>query len=751
MKYPGLKTRGLELKSETRRGRMKLVWRGLLLPLFLPWCAWAGRTTVSLDGSWQVADSVAAEAPPREFAHTAPVPGLANLAQPAFADVDRFTSRENLANRIRSKRSPESWLTNYWKGKPEQDRNYFWYRKSFRAPAAREVALLKINKAQFGTAVWLNDHALGDYAGCFSASYFKLNDAIRWGEENTLLIRIGAHPAVLPDTYPTGSDFEKIKWTPGIYDSVSLIFCDNPVIETLQVAPRIASGEVVVQTRVKNHRSEPAVAVLKHAVKEWKGGREVGTSLPETMSLQPGEERVFTQAIKVPNTHLWSPEDPFLYVLESSTGGDNLRTRFGMREFRFDAATKRAYLNGRVYYLRGSNITLHRFFEDPLCRDLPWREAWVRKLLGELPKQMHWNYFRFCIGPVPDRWLDICDEVGLLIQNEFFVWTGGPGWYKGYSRTHDPDEMIRQYRDWMRDNWNHPSVAVWDANNETRDDLFGDKIIPAVRHLDLSDRPWENSYNKPAGLNDPVEYHPYLMQSGARGKLTFSMTNLETMDGKPGKGALPSDTNPPLINEYGWLWLNRDGSPTLLTENVYAQLMGTNVTARERLDRYAYLLGAKTEFWRAHREYAGIIHFVYLTCSYPGVYTADHFADVTKLKLDPAFADYLGEAFKPLGVYINFFQPMLKAGTTREFTVMLINDEPRPQSGQLSLTLETRSGKVLARAQQPFALAELGAATQRLSLAIPAASGDCLLRAVARPEGAKRREATISRREITLN
>jgi len=50
----------------------------------------------------------------------------------------------------------------------------------------------------------------------------------------------------------------------------------------------------------------------------------------------------------------------------------------------------------------------------------------VRRLLGEIPKQMHWNYFRFCIGPVPDRWLEICDEVGLLIQNEFFVWTGDP-------------------------------------------------------------------------------------------------------------------------------------------------------------------------------------------------------------------------------------------------------------------------------------------------------------------------------------
>jgi hypothetical protein len=271
-----------------------------------------------------------------------------------------------------------------------------------------------------------------------------------------------------------------------------------------------------------------------------------------------------------------------------------------------------------------------------------------------------------------------------------------------------------------------------------------------VRPLDLSNRHWENSYNKPAGRNDPVEHHPYLMQSGHRGKLTFSMTNLETMDSKPKPGQLPSDTNPPLINEYGWLWLNRDGSPTVLTENVYDQLMGTNVTARERLDMYAYLLGAKTEFWRAHRQYAGIIHFVYLTCSYPGVYTADHFADVTNLTLDPAFADYVGEAFKPLGVYINFFQPTLKAGTTREFTVMLVNDESKRLKGKLALTLETKSGKVLARVQQPFNLAELGAATQKLTLTVPETAGDCVLKAVARADGQSAIAATFSRRWVTI-
>jgi hypothetical protein len=665
--------------------------------------------------------------------------------------VDDFYSRELIANRIRSNIFPESWRTNYWQGKINQDRNYFWYRREFKAPSQRALARLKINKAQFGTAVWLNGKKIGEYNGCFTASLFDLTGAIKWNASNTLVIRIGAHPAVLPDNFPVGSDFEKIKWTPGIYDSVAVAFCDNPVIESIQIAPRIATSEIVVQTKFKNCGALPVTFDLKHSVRPWKGGRAVAVATPQSITIGVGEENIITQTIPVPNVHLWSPEDPFLYVLDSSTGGDNVTTRFGMREFRFDAATKRAYLNGQVYYLRGSNITLHRFFEDPLCRDLPWKESWVRELLGGLPKKMHWNYFRFCIGPVPDRWFDICDEVGLLIQNEFFVWTGGPGWYKGYSRAYDADEMIRQYTDWMRDNWNHPSVAVWDANNETKDASFGDKIIPAVRPLDLSNRPWENSYNKPAGPDDPVEDHPYLMISGYRGKLTFDMTKLETMDGKPKPGKLPSDTNPPLINEYGWLWLNRDGTPTLLTSNVYAQLLGPAAAATDRLALYAYLLAGKTEFWRAHRHYAGIIHFVYLTCSYPGVYTADHFADVTHLKLEPHFADYMAEAFKPLGVYINFFQEKLQAGSSRDFLIKLVNDYDRPLTGTLTLTLETKSGRVLAKADRPFHLDTLGAGDFPITLQIPVQpQPHLILKATAAPQRQDRVEPTVSRRWLSV-
>ena len=42
-------------------------------------------------------------------------------------------------------------------------------------------------------------------------------------------------------------------------------------------------------------------------------------------------------------------------------------------------------LSATPFFLRGSNITLHRFLEDPLAAALPWDEKWVRKLLAGLP------------------------------------------------------------------------------------------------------------------------------------------------------------------------------------------------------------------------------------------------------------------------------------------------------------------------------------------------------------------------------
>jgi beta-galactosidase len=466
----------------------------LISMLFLSFSLLAAeRTTLELDGTWDIEDSLAPDQMPTAFHHQVPAPGLVHLSVPVFADVDQFESYENHGNRVRFDRSPGPGnFDPSMVGISRQNRNYFWYRKVFKAPARREVAILKVNKAQFGTAVWLNGKKVGEHFGCFSPGYFNLTDALKWEQENVLVIRIGAHPGAVPTSVPTGIDGEKTHWTPGIYDSVTLRAADNPIVESVQVAPQLATSEILVQTVVRNYGAARSFRLINQVE-----GREEAVDA----HIGASEAKTLLQRIPMPGARLWTPEQPNLYTLETSTGSDNVSTRFGMREFRFDTATKRAYLNGHVYFLRGSNICFHRFMEDPKGADLAWNKTWVHKLLAEIPKQMHWNSFRMCIGPAPDFWLDIADETGLILQYEFPVWDYRPAW--------NTQEMITEYKEWMTNAWNHPSVGWWDACNETHADILAD-IIHAVRPLDLSGRAWDNGYNPPDAPDDPVEDHNYL-------------------------------------------------------------------------------------------------------------------------------------------------------------------------------------------------------------------------------------------------
>jgi len=108
----------------------------------------------------------------------------------------------------------------------------------------------------------------------------------------------------------------------------------------------------------------------------------------------------------------------------------------------------------------------------------------------------------------------------------------------------------------------------------------------------------------------------------------------------------------------------------------------------------------------------------------------------------------MGEAFKPLGVYINFFQPTLRAGSSRRFKVMLVNDYARPVRGTLDLTLQNETGKTVAQVAQPFSMTELGDQSVELALDIPKITGKCTLKATARPDS--RGETTISRRWVSV-
>jgi len=289
--------------------------------------------------------------------------------------------------------------------------------------------------------------------------------------------------------------------------------------------------------------------------------------------------------------------------------------------------------------------------------------------------------------------------------------------------------------------------VIWDANNETWDPMFGEQIIPAVRSLDLSHRPWENSYNPPAGPDDPVEDHPYEFQAMADGGQEFNMTSLES----PG-GITPGGTtgHALILNEYGWLWLNRDGSPTELTKKLYPRLLGENASAKDRLELNAYLLAGITEYWLAYRQYAGVLHFVYLTGSDPEGYTSDHFHDVERLDLNPEFMDYMSNAFAPMGVYLNFWKPSLTAGSTQSVQVMMVNDQPRPAEGSLTIALEAVNGELLGEKTTKFSLAPLGQQTYYIDFSVPQTTGKFLLKAIANETGGRSGGSTTSRRRVNI-
>jgi hypothetical protein len=719
-----------------------LLWVGLGM---LASTAGAQRVTISLNGSWAIGDSVEPNVSPYAFDHTVPVPGLVHSAKPAFADVDKYQTQEFIGTMIQDKVFPASEAIETL-GRTPQTRMFFWYKRSFRAPVRKQRALLVVNKAQFGTAVWLNGKKVGEHMGCFTPGRFDLTQAIHWNGENQILIRIGAHPGALPSTVIYGGDGEKEFWTPGIYDDVSVIFSEAPAIESVQVAPHIETSDIVVETELTN--SGPARQVTLHQqVKTWKGGRAVGQPAVEHLSMAAGESKTVRQTIHIPDAILWSPDNPFLYTLDTTSGGDSSTVRFGMRELHFDG--QRAILNGKPIYLRGASITLHRFFGDPNSAELPWDDAWVRNLLVEIPKRMHWNGFRICIGPAPQHWLDVADEAGLLLQYEFPIWDDRKPLHM---ELWDKNEILTEFKEYVRDNWNHPSLVLWDASNETHWSYLGDTVIPQVRKMDLSDRPWENGYNGPQGPNDPYEIHPYKFADylfRPHSDHLFEMSDLE----KPEEIKLEWKPTGPehatIINEYDWLWLHRDGHPTILTQPVFDHVTGPKATADQNFSTAAYLLAGLTEYHRAFRKHAAVFYLAYLDGEGPHIFTCDYFRDVRTLEFQPYFEDYMKEAFRPLGVYINFWQPKLDAGVKHTFRIMMVNDTEQSMAGKLTLAFEPSAGGAAAtHAEAAFDVPALGQANYDVELAVPRTQGEYLLKAVADPGHSV--SPTLSRRKVRV-
>lgn len=720
---------------------------------FLSVFAWAddGRTTISLNGEWDF-DQTELAFPPRKYTRKIPVPGLVHLARPKISQYEKFFKKPDGVELVEQFNFLERDYTPM----------YNWYkRKVFIDEKFKDEQLfLTIKKSQYVTRVFVNRHEVGASMECYTPMDFNITSAVKYGSDNEILIQVGDR-AWLPSEAAGGTDKEKVHYLPGIWDDVFITATGKMRVDKVLFLPSLAKGLVTVKTLVRSLYPPQMLygdkmkdsCKIEYCVKEKTTGRIVGKKMIEGEAKRDNRT-YFETSISLDNPKAWTPDSPFLYEGEVSVYDqdelvDRYSVNFGMRDF--SRKGKFFTLNGDKFYLRGSNITLQRFFEDPDCQALAWDREWVKKLMVDLPKSIDWNAMRICVGIVPDFWYDLCDEYGIVLQNEWLYW-----------QNHGWDEQVRkEYTNWVWSDGNHPCIVIWDAINENWDSYIGNTLIPKLKELDPT-RIWDAGYmtSDQMGTNDEMdEPHPYraltLMHSSELNDyFKNNPYNLGALhENWVGFSSILDAGVPQLVNEYGWIWLWRDGRPSKLTLNNYNYYLGENATPEQCRELQAYWLELETEWLRSERSVGGILAFCHLTNNYG--FTGDWFInDIKDLEPSPAFR-WFKHCFAPSAVFIDLadrrytkhLEP-LKPGSDLVFNLVGVNDLNKESSGKVLLKLLDEKGTIISTQEESIVIEPFGKRLQPCLLKLPSKSGGYLLIAEYHEKG--RAKPVLSRRYLKV-
>ena len=208
-----------------------------------------------------------------------------------------------------------------------------------------------------------------------------------------------------------------------------------------------------------------------------------------------------------------------------------------------------------------------------------------------------------------------------------------------------------------------------------------------------------------------------------------------------------------LVNEYGWIWLWRNGTPSKLTVDVYNYYLGPNSTVEQNREFQAYWLQLETEWLRSNTSIAGVLAFCYLANNYG--YTGDWFIDDIK-DLEPGKTmQWFSHCFAPAAVFINLTDerymkqmPSHRPGSQLVFSLAGVNNHPQKVSGELVLRLLDSTGKSVTEEKSEVNLIPLTRTTILAELTLPDKPGGYLLLANLHQQTLK--EPVISRRYIRV-
>ncbi|MCQ2522474.1 MAG: DUF4982 domain-containing protein [Lachnospiraceae bacterium] len=199
----------------------------------------------------------------------------------------------------------------------------------------------------------------------------------------------------------------------------------------------------------------------------------------------------------VENPLLWDIGQGNLYTLQVGLLKgeeilDEQKTRIGFRELTFDAK--------EGFFINGQNVKINGVCEhhDLGCLGAAFNEkAMLRKLC--ILSGMGVNAVRSAHNMAAREWVELCDEMGFLMDNEAFDMWERPMTTYDYARFFK-DWYKKDVASWIRRDRNHPSLLMWSIGNEIPDTVESEHGREIAQYLVAEVRKHDPRGNAPTTI-----------------------------------------------------------------------------------------------------------------------------------------------------------------------------------------------------------------------------------------------------------
>ncbi|SDX24282.1 beta-galactosidase [Lutibacter oricola] len=347
-----------------------------------------------------------------------------------------------------------------------------WYRKNFSLAESDKNKHIEI---QFDgvyrhSQIWVNGVHVGIQYDGYTSFYFDITPFVHFDQENVIVVKVDN--SVQPNCrWYSGS---------GIYRNVWLTVTDPLHVKnwgTYITTPQISKEKAVVniKTTLENFRKLPSNAIISTEIFNTEGKKISSNSAEIKADLLKDYE--INQNLEIYAPKLWSVASPTLYtaitkVVVDEKVVDDYKSTFGIRTIEFNAE-KGFFLNGKNMKMKG--VCLHHD-AGVLGAAVPI-EVWKRRL--KTLKEIGCNAIRTAHNPTAPEFMDLCDEMGFLVMDEFVdKWTNhGDSYMKkndpnnffnpqGFADPYFEMEWEKNYSETVKRDRNHPSVIIWSVGNE---------------------------------------------------------------------------------------------------------------------------------------------------------------------------------------------------------------------------------------------------------------------------------------------